>query len=103
MSRLKSLPPRLGGLGSKVKAAPKVALGFYQSPEWRELIRDIKRERGAFCQDCGSGHRVAGDHEVELRDGGAPLDPDNVRLRCAACHNRKTARAKAARASGEAG
>lgn len=73
---------------------------FYTSPEWRGLVRDIKAVRGNCCERCGSSYRVAGDHKVELKDGGAPLDDENVELLCAACHNRKTAAARAARVSG---
>ncbi|MBX7459543.1 HNH endonuclease [Qipengyuania huizhouensis] len=79
---------------------PKKAEAFYQSKEWRALVRSIKAERGNWCERCGSGHRVAGDHKVERRDGGAELDPANVELLCQPCHNRKTAAAKAARVTG---
>lgn len=72
---------------------------FYLSRDWRELVGRLKRDRGAFCERCGSGYRLIGDHVVELRDGGAPLDPRNVELLCQACHNRKTAQARAARAA----
>jgi 5-methylcytosine-specific restriction endonuclease McrA len=85
---------------ARVKARPKVVERFYNSPEWRKLVASIKRERGNWCQRCGSGGRgvrVIGDHIVERRDGGAELDPVNIELLCAACHNRKTAKAKAAR------
>lgn len=80
---------------------PKKAEGFYTSPEWRGLVADVKRARGSFCQRCGSRHRVIADHIVERKDGGADLDESNVELLCAACHNRKTAAARAARARGE--
>ena len=93
---------QMAGWGVKLKpliAVPdKRADAFYLSPEWRALMRQIKAARGNWCEDCGSGHRVAGDHEVEIKDGGAALDERNVRLRCAACHNRKTASARARRA-----
>jgi len=36
---------------------------------------------------------------VELRDGGAPLDPANVLLLCRPCHARKTNRARDERLS----
>ena len=75
-------------------------MGFYTSPEWRELVRDIKRRRGSWCQRCGSTKRIIGDHIVELKDGGAALDERNVELLCAACHNAKTAKARAARVVG---
>jgi hypothetical protein len=40
---------------------------------------------------------VFGDHIVELRDGGAPLDPANVLLRCGRCHTTKTVAERARR------
>lgn len=89
--RVMAMPPR-------VTVPAKRADALYTSPEWRRLIALIKRERGSWCEDCGSRHRVAGDHEIEIKDGGAPLDKGNVRLRCPACHNRKTAAARARRA-----
>lgn len=92
------MQPLVRSLGPRVLPAPKIADALYLSPEWRSLMVQIKRDRGARCEDCGSTHRVAGDHVVEVKDGGAPLDPKNVRLRCQACHNAKTAKAKAARA-----
>ena len=90
---LGSPPPRL-------RSTPKVALAFYQSKEWRALVARIKRERGCYCQRCGSTHRVIGDHIVELRDGGAPLDPSNIELLCQEHHNGKTAEARSRRAQG---
>jgi hypothetical protein len=103
MGRLKQIPARLKAPPPKVKALPKVADPFYLSPEWRTLVRDIKRERGAFCCICGSGKRIVGDHRVELKDGGARLDPANVDLLCHGCHQRKTARERARRAVGQSG
>lgn len=97
MARFKALPPRIGTLAPRVKALPKKADGFYLSPEWRQLVAEVKRERGAWCQRCGSTHRVIGDHIRELKDGGAPLDKRNVELLCQACHNAKSARARQAR------
>lgn len=97
------MPSRLGGMPAKVAAAPKVAEPFYQSRAWRSLIASIKRERGNWCERCGSTHRVIGDHIVELKDGGAPLDPSNIELLCQAHHNAKTAKARATRAKGPIG
>ena len=97
MAQLKGLPSRLSHAPSRVRAMPKKAEGFYQSKEWRDLVRRLKAERGRWCERCGSGHRVAGDHKVERKDGGAELDPDNIELLCQPCHNRKTALARAAR------
>lgn len=76
---------------------PKKTDRFYLSPEWKALVREIKRERGAFCQRCGAAGRIIGDHIKERRDGGAELDRRNVELMCLPCHNKKTARVKAVR------
>ena len=103
MGKLKALGSRLGGMPAKVKAAPKVAEGFYSSPEWRGLVADLKSERGNRCQRAGCPtptHRVIADHIVERKDGGADLDPRNVELLCFTHHQQKTAAARAARAQG---
>ena len=101
MGKLKALGSRLGGMPAKVKAAPKVAEGFYSSPEWRGLVADIKRGRGARCERPGCPtptHRIIADHIVERKDGGADLDASNVELLCFTHHQQKTAAARAARA-----
>lgn len=101
MGKLRGMPPRVGGMAARVAAPAKTADSFYLSGEWRTLISDIKAARGAWCEDCGAGGRLFGDHIQEIRDGGALLDPKNIKLRCGGCHARKTAKAKAARARGE--
>jgi 5-methylcytosine-specific restriction endonuclease McrA len=100
MAKLSTLRPTLGALPGRLAPMKKIVDPFYVSPEWRSLVAKIKNERGDRCQDCGSTHRVAGDHVIEIKDGGAKLDPGNVRLRCAACHNRKTIEARKARQRG---
>ena len=93
-------PTAVGRAPAMVRAAPKVAELFLRSAEWRTMVKEIKRKRGESCERCGSGHRVIGDHIVERKDGGAELDETNVELLCQACHNRKTAQARARRARG---
>jgi 5-methylcytosine-specific restriction protein A len=77
----------------------KTRLPFYGSHAWQSLVRSIIAERGRHCEalDCrspdrGAGGRIYGDHIRELRDGGAPLDRDNIMLLCASCHRSKTLR-----------
>ena len=88
------------------KPPAKTANQFYLSPEWRALVAEIIRERGARCEDpqCRypgrTGIRVFGDHITELQDGGAPLDKANIMLRCGSCHTRKTNTERAKRIRG---
>lgn len=106
MSVLRQLPRRFGRMPGRVAALPKKADSFYTSKEWRRLVAAIKRERGAWCERCGAGGkgvRLIGDHKVEIRDGGAKLDPANIELLCAGCHNVKTAKAKAERVTRQGG
>lgn len=100
MARYRALPALYASTPPRALPAPKVADGFYRTPEWRELVARIKRERGPGCARCGSTHRVIGDHVIELKDGGAPLDPSNIELLCIAHHNAKTAAAARARRTG---
>lgn len=101
MGRLKTLRPALGSAPSRLKPPQKIADRFYTSPEWRALIKEIKQERGNWCSRCGSDKHVIGDHIKERKDGGAPLDKDNVQLLCLRCHNTKTHRERARRALGQ--
>lgn len=106
MGRLKGLPPRIAALPPKVAAAPKRADRFYQSKEWlsyrkRHAAWTRKVNGGLWCCVCGSTHRLILDHRVERKDGGEDFPPfEQADWHCAACHNRKTADAKARRASG---
>lgn len=101
MGKLSNLGSPLSTLAPLIKAPPKIVDSIYTSPQWRKFIASLKRERGNFCQRCGSKHRVIGDHINEIRDGGVPFDPNNIELLCQACHNRKTALARKRRARGE--
>jgi 5-methylcytosine-specific restriction protein A len=93
------LPPSISKMDTRTALPPpKRADSFYLSPEWRGLMAEIVLDRGKRCQECGrTGTRIFGDHIIELRDGGAPLDRRNVRLLCGSCHTRKTAAARARR------
>lgn len=102
MGRLSNIRSGLKPMAGSLRLPPKVADSLYTSREWRELVARIKRERGAWCVVCGSTHRLIGDHIVELRDGGAPLDAGNVELLCFTHHQQKTAAARLKRARGQA-
>lgn len=101
---LKVAPLYIGRAGAYVAAPVKTTDPFYLSAEWRQLVGLVKRQRGYVCEestcrrDCRATPRaLIGDHIVERADGGADLDPLNIRLLCTACHNRKTARANGMR------
>lgn len=102
MGRLKSMGSRVGLLPPKVALAPKLADPFYHSQEWRALAARAKREADHRCQrpGCGSSHRLIADHIVERKDGGDDLDRSNIEVLCQACHQAKTAEARARRARG---
>lgn len=72
---------------------------FYNSSSWRMFRTVIIAERGPLCVDC---HKVIVDSkEIELdhdpveltpenvNDPNVSLNPDNVKIRCHDCHNRK--------------
>ncbi|WP_376959669.1 HNH endonuclease [Azospirillum sp. A26] len=116
MTKLASAEPRVGSGPSRVSSGPKVADPVLQSSDWRKLVASLITKRGRRCERCGKTHesdgspvRLIGDHDIERRDGGADLDPSNVKLLCnrkggngrphpdgeiGGCHNRKTAEAR---------
>lgn len=69
---------------------PRVADGFYQSPEWK-VLRQRCLERARYqCElalpGC-DGHAVIADHIVSRKAGGAD-DLANLRAVCRSCDNR---------------
>lgn len=99
MRVLKTLPPKITSIVKPLlQNPPKIVGPLYLSPEWRSLMSLLLAHRGRRCEACGrTGCRIFGDHIHELKDGGAPLDPGNVRLLCGSCHSAKTARVRAIR------
>lgn len=102
--KLREAPSRLGRAPTRMRAAPKLTDNFYLTAEWRSLAEQTKRRAGYSCESPDhEGPRdtprrdLIADHIVERRDGGADLDISNTWCLCTACHNRKTALARAAR------
>jgi hypothetical protein len=95
--RLRMLPPMLRTLDTSIAKVGRSNHEFYQSTEWRTFTRQIVAERGRVCEDCKrtvpAPERIHCDHVVEIQDGGARLDPLNIKLRCTPCHTAKTAAA----------
>ena len=81
-----------------VKAPPKTGEPFYSSADWIRL-RDAERAAAkGICRRPGCGKRgFIVDHIVEIKDGGAKLDPLNVELLCSSHHGSKTVEARAKR------
>lgn len=102
MARLTAMPARLGGNAPKLKAAPKSAEPFYRSAAWRGLVEDRKLDADYFAARgrAKRGERLILDHIVELKDGGAALDPANTKWLTFSEHQAKTAKARAERAAG---
>ncbi len=82
---------------ARIRAPDKQALPFYLSSEWRGLMRRLIEERGRRCEKCRANGNDLGDHIVELKDGGALLDPANIQLLCGSHHTLKTNAMKRAR------
>lgn len=72
---------------------------FYNSSRWRKFRAAIISERDPICVDCHKliveSKEIEVDHDpVELtpenvNDPNASLNPDNVKIRCHDCHNRR--------------
>lgn len=85
----------------------KKRLPFYGSPKWRKFSAQVVKAWKAAeygCGLCGTelapGARVDVDHITPLSEGGAALDPANVRVVHHGCHSRHTAAERDAKARG---
>jgi 5-methylcytosine-specific restriction protein A len=87
-----------------VKASPKTTDPAYATPEHRAWALAVKTRARWHCQECGAvGVRLFADHIVELKDGGAALDPANGQALCGRCHTKKTLNVRAKRLGAHAG
>jgi 5-methylcytosine-specific restriction protein A len=93
---------RLSAPAPKLSSAPKSADPFYRSAQWRGLVEDRKLDSDYFAarKRAKRGERMILDHKVELKDGGAALDPGNTEWLTFGEHQAKTARKRAERAAG---
>ena len=80
-------------------ARSKESAKVYQSSKWKKLREKVLIRDGFQCVKCGKvvgikpkDHAV--DHVVELKDGGAAFDINNLELLCQSCHSTKTAEEK---------
>jgi 5-methylcytosine-specific restriction enzyme A len=71
---------------------------LYASKAWQQM-RDLARCRNPLCVDCEAEGKLIPwtdlDHIIDMEDGGAALDLDNVVGRCHSHHSAKTARTRA--------
>ena len=87
--------------GDAAARSAKPTLDFYGSAAWKAIRLEVQRACNRTCQGCGKTNaRIYVDHIVELKDGGAPLDRENLIGLCAPCHSKKTARERAKRQAG---
>jgi hypothetical protein len=105
MGKLKTLRmSRLSRLAPRLSHAAKRADPFYLSPEWNALKARRKLDPDYFAA-CArrkyAGERLILDHDQEIKDGGAMLDPSNTVWRTMSEHQAKTAKRRGERARGE--
>ena len=66
---------------------------FYKTTAWRKL-RAWHAKANPLCEDCKKEGRATQvqivDHVIEIKDGGEPLNPKNLRSLCRMHHNKKT-------------
>ena len=98
------LGPTVAVLDARIAhPAPKLTDPFYGTTEWKSLVAKLIAERGRRCERCGAtGGMIYADHIVEIKDGGARLDPANIQLLDSRCHGQKTKDEQKRRAAGTA-
>lgn len=76
-----------------------VLKSFYNSEKWQKFRMAIISERGPICETCGKV--IADPKDIELdhypieltpenvNDVNISLNPDNVKIRCHDCHNKR--------------
>lgn len=78
-----------GGANRRDRQRP--AAWYTKTKRWRALAKQMRIEAGGMCRHCGAFNvRLVVDHIVEVLDGGAVFDRDNLQVLCYPCHRRKT-------------
>jgi 5-methylcytosine-specific restriction enzyme A len=103
--RIGRAPNRIAPAPLRTKAAPKMAAAFYQSAEWKALkaMRRRDPDYAMARKRCKPGEWLVLDHVIEIKDGGAPLDPANTQWLTNSEHQAKTALRKRQRSGMEPG
>ena len=67
---------------------------FYQSKEWK-LAKKRHLQIEPLCRECKKNGKFTKatmvDHIVPIKQGGSPLDDNNLQSLCWSCHSRKSA------------
>jgi len=99
--RIKMFKPRIATIDTRcIKPPPKTVDAIYTTPQYREWRELVIARAGDRCEwpGCCRGGRLYADHRHELKDGGAPFDPENGWALCAVHHGRKSAAERTRRA-----
>lgn len=100
---LRSLRGSTSHYKTLVRPTDRPGASIYSTSRWRELSKKL-RKKIPYCQTCGAkDKRLLVDHIHELRDGGEPWEPSNLRVMCDACHRQKTLATAAARKRAQEG
>lgn len=108
MARIQTLRPRIATLDTRTaKPLPKEVDSHYTTPEHKAWALAVKRKAGWRCEhvehgvrcerSAAHGDRIYADHLVEIKDGGAKLDPLNGAAKCASHNVKKGIEARAKR------
>jgi 5-methylcytosine-specific restriction endonuclease McrA len=76
---------------------PSAAERGYDSKNWAEFSRQLKRKRGGMCQRCGCELKAYSvtHHIIPIEDGGEQYDESNCEVLCRRCHEKHHGRVKA--------
>ncbi|MEN6325802.1 MAG: HNH endonuclease [Syntrophomonas sp.] len=74
----------------KAERTDKDIQAIYTSKEWFKL-RARKLKKNPICELCKRDKATMVDHIIEIKDGGAPFDIENLQSSCWSCHTIKTA------------